>query len=378
MRGLVKGAAAGLGVAALGFAVLAVMAPPPASPPASPPAAPAAAPVAAPDAPLPEAPPVPLSGAPQAADAAPRIEALAATSGLEGAARLAPPPRPATGGAPVVTTRLPQIAPVPPPPEVAPGAAAVPAPAEAPPETSPASRPARIATGRLPQIGAPETRPPGAAPDAAAPPPERPPLALVLADPGAALPPEALDDLPFALTIAFDPFDPEAPARAARLHAAGHEVALRLDGIAAGATATDLEVMLQVWAQEFPQALALVEPPPGDARRARALAPVLIPAMAARGLALIAPDRGLSPLLAAARAGGVPALGLHRALDAEAEDEAAIRRRLDRAAFEAERLGRAAVWAEGARAQTRAALAGWPGTGRSDRVRPGTAGAALP
>jgi polysaccharide deacetylase 2 family uncharacterized protein YibQ len=243
-------------------------------------------------------------------------------------------------------------------------------------------------TDRLPQALLPATDPPGEAGGAAAPPWQRyraappPPgralLALVLADAGAGPEGEAfLAGLPVAVTVAVDPFDPDAPRRAAAYRAAGHEVALRLDGIAAGLGASDIEVILSVWAQELPEALGVVQAPPGDPRQARALAPVLIPALAARGLALIAPDRGLSPLLAAARAAGVPAAGLYRALDGGDEAAPAVRRLLDRAAFEAGRTGRAAVWGRLDRAETRAALAEWLARPPNRPVAPVGAGALL-
>jgi uncharacterized protein len=329
--------------------------------------------------PVPSPPPAaPPAGSPPAVVTGRLPQVDPAGTAVEAPAVVGPEPRAA---APVVSARLPQIVRA-----DLPGA--VPAPAPTAPR---GAGDAGILTGRLPQIAvaAPAVtipEPPDRAEEvlpawqrhrAAAPTDDRPPLAVVLADPGDPALVAELAEFPFVLTLVLDPFDPTAPARAEVLRAAGHEVALRLDGIAAGVTAGDIEVILQEWERLFPQALALVEPPPGDSRRARALAPVLIPAMAARGLALIAPDRGLSPLLNAARAEGLMSVGLYRALDAGDEDASAIRRLLDRAAFEAERTGRVAVWGAGARAETRAALAGWPGSGRSGRVSPGAAGAAL-
>jgi hypothetical protein len=296
---------------------------------------------------------------------------------------------PAAPAETVRTGRLPQVASDETEAETETATVADPAPPQA---EAPAAPTETVRTGRLPQVGAAS---PAAAPDAApaadAPMPPwqrfrapagdnaRPPLGLVLFDPARALETEAaLVDFPVPVTVALDPFDTDAPRRAQVYRAAGHEVVLAIDGIAPGATASDLEVLLEAWAGDFPEALGLIELPPGDGRRARALAPVVIPALQARGLALVAPDRGLSPMLAAGRAAGLPLAGLYRALDAADEDDATIRRQLDRAAFEAERLGRIAVFARADRPVTRAALLAWLAAGtRAGRVAPGPAGAVL-
>lgn len=319
-----------------------------------------------------------------AAPPTPRLPQIAAPAPEAPVASLEPaaiPPTPAPG---VIVGRLPQVTEGAPPPDASPPAE--PAPAAAPPP-EPRLPVARLAvSSRLPQVGGegpaalpradPQAPPAWARHRAAPPPADRPALGLVLLDTGADPAAEAaLADFPVPLTLALDPFDPDAPRRAALYRAAGHEVALVLSGIAPGATAADVEVILAAWAQDFPQALALAELPPLGGRAARDLAPVLVPALQARGLALIAPDRGLSPLLGAARAQGVPVVGLYRALDAP--DAEGLRRLLDRAGFEAERGGGAAVWGLAGSEGTRAALAAWLGSPRAGRVAPGAAGALL-
>lgn len=207
---------------------------------------------------------------------------------------------------------------------------------------------------------------------------DRPPLALVLFDPGADRDAETwLSGLGVHVTVALDPFDPDSVRRASIYRAAGHEVVLTLEQVSALSTPADLEVLIAAWTADFPEALGVAETPPGDGRRARTLAPALIPALGDRGLALVAPDRGLSPLLAAARAAGVARAGLWRSLDPSDEDAGTVRRLLDRAAFEAERTGRVAVWGRADRAATRDGIDAWTAGTRAARVRTAAVGSVL-
>lgn len=222
----------------------------------------------------------------------------------------------------------------------------------------------------------------------------RPPLGLVLLD----LPPDPADlpvapiraqiraaaeaailELPMPVTVALDPFDPDATRRAGVYRAAGHEVVLTLDGVSALATPADLEVLFGAWAEAIPAAIGVVDPPSAGARRGRTLAASLIPVLRDRGMGLVAPESGLSPLLNAARGGGVARAGLYRSLDAADESPETLRRQLDRAAFEAERLGRVAVIGRADRAGTLAAILDWrAGDGaRADRVQMVPVGAVL-
>lgn len=187
----------------------------------------------------------------------------------------------------------------------------------------------------------------------------------------------ALVDLPFPVTVGLDPLDPDAQRRALIYRAAGHEIVLSLEGISPLSTASDLEVLFAAWLQDFPEAMGVVDPPSGDARRARALAQTLVPLLRDTGLALIAPERGLSPLLGAARTGGVAQAGLYRSLDPADESADAVRRFLDRAAFEAERQGNIAVIGRAERPETRAGLTSWLAGSRAGRVQAVPAGAVL-
>lgn len=189
---------------------------------------------------------------------------------------------------------------------------------------------------------------------------ELPPLALVLIDPARDLETErGILELPLPVTVALDPFDPDAPRRAQVYRAVGHEVLLNLQGVSPLATAGDLDVLFSSWAEDYPEVLGVLEPPSSDARRARTLAPVLMPVLQDLGLGVVASDLGLSPLLNAARSAGVARAGIYRALDTDDEDPEAVGRYLDRAAFEAERQGAVTVTAGADQAATREGLAAW-------------------
>lgn len=245
-----------------------------------------------------------------------------------------------------------------------------------------------VRVGRLPQVGAPAEAAPtpaAEAPAAALPAWQgfaatvardaRPPLGLVLLDApeaGAASGAEAaILALPMPVTVALDPFEADAPRRAGLYRDAGHEVVLSLAGVSALATPGDLEVLFAAWAEDFPQALGVIEPPSAGGRRARTLATSLVPVLRGRGLGLVAPETGLSPMLSAARTAGVARAGLYRSLDSAGEDGETLRRQLDRAAFEAERTGRVAVIGQADRAETLAAILAWrEGAGaRAGRVQ---------
>jgi uncharacterized protein len=261
---------------------------------------------------------------------------------------------------------------------------------------TPGSSVVGVTVGRLPQVGTVEPAPVAEAaidqpdaPDPAATPRWRrhasvvpdsdlPRVGLVLLDVSRDLAAEAaLVDLPFAVTVALDPFDPDSLRRALIYRAAGHEIVLTLDGVSPLSTASDLEVLFDAWLADFPEAIGVVDVPPGDGRRSRALAQSLVPLLRDMGLALIAPDRGLSPLLSAARAGGVAQAGLYRSLDPADETADAVRRFLDRAAFEAERQGSIAVIGRADREATRAGIGDWLAGTRAARVQATPVGAVL-
>lgn len=256
-------------------------------------------------------------------------------------------------------------------------------------QTAAGTRMAAVRTDRLPQVGIDRPAMPGRQGEArwqrnraAVTLQDMPRLGLILFDP--AEDPEAeaaILALPVPVSVALPPFAEDAPRRAQAYAAAGHEVFLSLESIPALAVATDLEVLFAAWLAEFPEALGVIDPPSGDARRGRSLAPALIPLLSDLELALVASERGLSPLLSTARQGGVAHLGIYRSLDAAEGDAAALGRILDRVAFEALRHDRLAVIARADDPETRVALAAWLATagsgGEEARVQTVPAGALM-
>ena len=251
------------------------------------------------------------------------------------------------------------------------------------------NRMAAVRTDRLPQVGIDRPAMPGRQGEprwqrnrAAVTLQEMPRLGLILFDPAEDAEAEAaILALPVPVSVALPPFAEDAPRRAQAYAAAGHEVLLSLETIPALAVATDLEVLFAAWIEDFPDALGVIDPPSGDARRGRSLAPALIPLLSDLELALVASERGLSPLLSTARQGGVAHLGIYRSLDAAEGDAAALGRILERVAFEALRHDRLAVIARADDPETRAALATWLATagsgGEEARVQTVPAGALM-
>ncbi len=224
-----------------------------------------------------------------------------------------------------------------------------------------------VTVGRLPSIGAD----PQATPEAAQAPeddqpayrrnaafpehaPETWPMGVVLTESPAAE--AALLALPFQVTIAMDPYDPDGPRRAVAYRAAGHDIALLAMGVPARATSQDLETILQVWFQAYPGIVALMDVPQGAIGRQRALADELATMLAADGYGMIALRDGLDGFVQAARQSGVASASIFRMLDDRGQGAVTISRLLDRAAFEAERSSGILVAGSAANPDTIAAL----------------------
>ncbi|MDP1670336.1 divergent polysaccharide deacetylase family protein [Phaeovulum sp.] len=186
-----------------------------------------------------------------------------------------------------------------------------------------------------------------------------PMLALVLLDPGAGADIGALQALGLPLTIALDPMRAGARDAAAAYRAAGFEVAILAQTLPTGATPTDLEVALADWRRVLPEAVALVEPPEPVLQGNRSLAQQLVAVLAREGLGLATQSgKGLNAAEQLAAAAGVPQAAIWRVLDTETDKAPAIRRYLDRAAFEAARGKGVAVMLR-AWPETLAGLAEW-------------------
>jgi uncharacterized protein len=196
----------------------------------------------------------------------------------------------------------------------------------------------------------------------------KPVFAIVLIDTGAAtLDRAALANLPFAVSFALDPLDPATPERSAIYRAAGKEVVMLATGIVAGAQASDVEVAFQAMAQGLPEAVAVMDLPEQRFQDNRPLASLVVPVVASQGRGLLTWDQGLNAADQVARREDLAASVVFRPIDAAGEDDTAIRRGLDRAAFKAAQDGRVTVVGR-ASPETVAALLEWTVEGRAATV----------
>lgn len=298
------------------------------------------------------APPPPATGdaAPQQAPAPAGAEAPPAAQGDAASAAGSTPPGPAES-APAPSSRLPQIEPPAGPrlPGVAPegGAPALPGGGGAQPapggSDEPAAAPATGDGAETPRLGALARN---AVPFEVG---ETPLLAVVLIDAGPAGADIALlGSIPFPVSFAVDPSAPDAAERALALRAAGFEVLALLPEGAAGlpenATPADVEAALAAHVATLPMAVAMLAPDTAAPLVAPGpLARQMLAHLARSGHGLVLAQSGLNSLAQAAARASVPALTLFRNLDATREPAPAIRRYLDRAAFEARAQGRVAM-----------------------------------
>ena len=196
----------------------------------------------------------------------------------------------------------------------------------------------------------------------------KPLFTIILIDTGGAdLDRAALAALPFPVTFALDPLDPDVAAASKIYRDAGQEVIMVATGIPAGATASDLEVTFQAHASALPEAVAVIDTEFGSFQADRPLATQVVPILQAQGRGLISWDRGLNAADQVARREGLAATTVFRKLDGKGETAAAVRRALDRAAFKAVQLGRVTVIGQTI-PETVAALQEWAVEGRVTSV----------
>jgi len=207
----------------------------------------------------------------------------------------------------------------------------------------------------------------------------RPPFAVLLLDEGGIVTEDlaeiAASKLP--LTLVVNPAAPEAAARAALWRAAGQEVALLAEGIAAGAKGSDGEIAVEAMVSAVPEALALVAPPGESALQSdRMAATAVVPALAARGFGLVTWDQGLNAADQVARREGLAAVTIYRDLTGRDDNGPVITRALDRAAFKAQQDGRAVVFGR-LEPATIEALMSWSLSARAASLTPAPLSAVL-
>jgi len=174
--------------------------------------------------------------------------------------------------------------------------------------------------------------------------------------------------LPIPVAVALDPHDADAPRRARRYRAAGHEVVILASGLPGRATASDLAVTFEAWFRALPEAVALIDPVEGGFQANRGLAQAIMPFLADDGHGLITHERGLNPAQQSANSAGVANATVFRVIDSGDENQFTIRRYLDRATFRAQQEGRVVVMGRAAHPETIDGLIGWRMEGRAGQV----------
>ncbi|MDQ2067555.1 divergent polysaccharide deacetylase family protein [Xinfangfangia sp. CPCC 101601] len=177
----------------------------------------------------------------------------------------------------------------------------------------------------------------------------------------------ALAALPFPVSFALDPSDPNAAVYAEIYRAAGREVVMLASALPKGGQATDIEVALSVMSQALPEAVAVMDLPSRAFQADRPLATLVVPVIGAAGRGLVTWDQGLNAADQVARREDIPAATAFRDLDGADESAPVIRRYLDRAAFKAAQEGRVTVVGR-SRPETVAALLEWAIEGRAATV----------
>ena len=163
----------------------------------------------------------------------------------------------------------------------------------------------------------------------------KPMLSIILIDDGAIVGlADALGDVPFPVTIAIDPGNPDALGRMAAYRDRGIEV-LAIARLPQGAQPSDVEVTLEAVFAEMPQAVGLIDLGDGQVQSSAAVIGQTRARLAADGRGLVLFSDGLNPALRAATTAGVPAVEVARDLDSNGQDAGTIRRFLDNAAFQA-------------------------------------------
>ena len=197
----------------------------------------------------------------------------------------------------------------------------------------------------------------------------KPVIAVILIEDGSAASaePDAIAEIGAPVTVALNPENADAAMLAQTFRLSGDEIAIYEPPMPPGATASDREVSYQSYVQSLPETVALIAAPgsalQGDRRAAEHMSALL----ATEGRGLVTEARGLNPGRQAAERANAPYAGIARSLDEAGDDDQAIQRFLDRAAFDAARSG-SIVLIGHATPEVVSALKGWIDTGKKEAV----------
>ncbi len=198
-------------------------------------------------------------------------------------------------------------------------------------------------------------------------PDNKPLMSLILIDDGTITGlSDTLTDVPFPVTIAINPEDPDATERMQAFRDRGIEV-LAIAKLPAGAQPSDVEVTLEAVFAVLPQAVGLIDIGDGEVQSSAAVTGQTLARLGADGRGLVVFSNGLNPGLRAAATAGVPAVEVARDLDGNGQDAATIRRFLDNAAFQARQQSGIVLLAR-LRPETISALILWGSENRAGQV----------
>jgi polysaccharide deacetylase 2 family uncharacterized protein YibQ len=170
-------------------------------------------------------------------------------------------------------------------------------------------------------------------------PDDLPMISIILVDegtmPDAA---SAISDLGFLPTVAVNALANDAASQMTAYRSAGIEVALQTS-LPDGARPTDVEVAFEAAFGILPEAAMLFSDGTGVLQDDRSVTSQVMEILAADGRGFVTVQRGLGNAVRAAEQANVLAATIIRDLDGEGEDQAAIARALDQAAFRARQSG---------------------------------------
>jgi polysaccharide deacetylase 2 family uncharacterized protein YibQ len=198
----------------------------------------------------------------------------------------------------------------------------------------------------------------------------KPIFSIVLVDIGTdagGLATSALTTFPFAVTFAVPADRPDSAETAEAYRRAGFEVVMLASGIPQGATPADVETTFGVYQNAIPETVAVMDTPDGGFQNDRQQAQQVVSILKENGQGLLSFQRGLNAADRIAVREGLPSATVFREIDPVGDDQEAIRRTLDRAAFRASQEGEVIVLGT-TRTDTVSAIFAWALEGRAEEV----------
>ncbi len=199
-------------------------------------------------------------------------------------------------------------------------------------------------------------------------PDDKPVVSIVLIDDGSTpLSAGVLSSFPFPVSFAVDASKNNAGEMAAKYRAAGFEV-LMMTNLPRGAQPADIEVAVEAYVANVPQAVAVLDAGENGFQDSRVLVDQVVEILASSGHGLLTQKQGLNTVSRAAEKADVPAATIFRDLDESGQDARVIARFLDQSAFRAGQTEDAIVILGRTRPDTIAALLTWGVGQRASRL----------